>query len=67
MCAARARKCASLFAQRGAGGAALGPESIRDNPFLVTFLGKQKSDKALGKDMVVLRNPIVHVNILYTG
>jgi|GEM_PF-3382271 len=77
MCEARARKCASLFAQRGAGWIC-GWKHWAKCPFLQShkagsktlvfapFLGKQKSDKALGRDMVVLRNPIVHVKLSST-
>jgi len=68
MCAARACQCVSFFAQRATGwlvGRSIGSRPVslrdRDNPFLVTFLGKQKSDKLLGREMVVFTNSLVHV------
>jgi len=63
MCEARARKCVSLFAQRGAGWVC-GWKHWAKCPFLVTFLGKQKSDKATGRETFVFINPIIHVKSL---
>jgi len=66
MCEARARKkaCEPLCPARGAlamRGEALGPESIRDALFWVRFLGKQKRNNAVGREMFVAKNPIVYV------
>gem|GEM_PF-5653424 len=54
---ASTKKCVSLFAQRGAVvGRSIGSRPVslrdRDNPFLVTFLGKQKSDRCRKKNKV---------------
>src|SRR5688572_16020474 len=67
------KKRDGLFAQRGAGwivGGSIGQSALfcqgtgwlNKLAFVTPFLGKQKSNEAVGREMVVFINSIVHVN-----